>query len=140
MENLAADVFLKAFEKVDTFKARGGPFAAWLFRIAHNIVVAHHRRRSRGPTTTLEDNLPLTTDARDDLVAMGLDIGDVLSAMKEITDSQRQVIALRFGAGLSIQETAHALGKKEGAIKAMQHSAIQALRRHMVRMGHAVGS
>ena len=137
-KDLAADVFLKAFEKLGTFKAKGVPFAAWLFRIAHNMVVDHLRRRSRRPTTTLHENLPLTQEAPDDLVELGLTLEDVSAAMRELTDSQRQVIALRFGGSLSIAETADAMKKKEGAIKALQHSAIRALRRNLNKLGHEI--
>ena len=139
-EDVAADVFLKAFEKLNTFKVRGVPFAAWLFRIAHNMVVDHLRRRSRRPTTTLNENLPLFQDAPDELVEMGLTLEDISTAMKELTDSQRQVLALRFGGGLSIAETANSMKKKDGAIKAMQHSAIQALRRNLTKLGHQIGA
>ena len=137
-EDLAADVFLKAFEKLNTFKAKRVPFAAWLFRIAHNLVVDHLRRRSRRPTTELHEGLPLLDDAPDDLVVLGLTMDDVRSAMEEVTDAQRQVISLRFSGGLSIAETAQAMKKKEGAIKALQHSAINALRRQLARRGHEI--
>lgn len=137
-EDLASEVFLKAFEAVGDFKLKGVPFAAWLFRIAHNLVIDHVRRRNKRPTTELDERLPLTQDSPDELVELGLTSDDVKKAMTELTDSQRQVIALRFGAGLSLIETANATGKKEGAIKAMQHSAIQALRRAMAKQGHDV--
>ncbi len=136
-EDLAADVFLKALEGLGSYRARGVPFSAWLFRIAHNLVVDLLRRRSRRPTTILTDTLPLIQDAPDDLVVTGLTIAEVMDAMDEITDLQRQVIAMRFGAGLSVAETAQSIKKKEGAVKALQHSAIQALRRRMAQRGHA---
>ena len=139
-EDVASEVFLKALESVGSYRPRGVPFVAWLFRIAHNLVVDHHRRRSRRPTTTLEDTLPLTTETPDEIVAFGLDLSDVMDAMSDVTDAQRQVIALRFGADLSIAETAQAMKKKEGAIKALQNSAIQALRRRLALQGHDVAA
>lgn len=135
-EDLAAEVFLKAYEAIGSYSARGVPFGAWLFRIAHNLVVDHLRRRSRRPTTTLSDALPLFQADPEELVAQGLTIRDIYAAMQEITEAQRQVIALRFGAGLSIAETAQAMKRKEGAIKALQHSAIGALRRCLAKRGH----
>ena len=137
-EDLASEVFLKALQAVGDYKLKGAPFAAWLFRIAHNLIIDHVRRRNKRPTTELDDSLPLTQDSPDELVELGLTSDDVKKAMVELTDSQRQVIALRFGGSLSLAETAEAMGKKEGAIKAMQHSAIQALRRVMARQGHDI--
>ncbi|MEE9284110.1 MAG: sigma-70 family RNA polymerase sigma factor [Dehalococcoidia bacterium] len=139
-EDLAADVFLKALEGLGAYQVRGVPFSAWLFRIAHNLVVDHLRRRSRRPTTVLNDSLPLMQDAPDELVTLGLTIAEVMEAMHEITDLQRQVIAMRFGADLSVAETAQAIKKKEGAVKALQHSAIHALRRRLAQRGHTFAS
>ena len=137
-EDLAADVFLRALEAIDSYNSRGVPFAAWLFRIAHNLVVDHLRRRSRRPTSVLDESLPLLDDAPDDRVVAGLTIADILKVMPKITDSQRQVLALRFGAGLSVAETAGVMKKRDGAVKALQHSAIGALRRHLAKRGHEV--
>lgn len=137
-EDLASDVFLRALEAIDSYDTRGVPFAAWLFRIAHNLVVDHLRRRSRRPTAVLEESLPLHDDAPDDRVVAGLTIANILAAMPKITDAQRQVLALRFGAGLSVAETARAMNKRDGAVKALQHSAIGALRRHLAKQGHEV--
>lgn len=137
-EDLASDVFVKAIEASRSFKNQGVPFSAWLFRIAHNLMVDHLRRRAKRPTAELDEMLPMTDAAPDDAVIKTLASEDVTKAMQHLTDSQRQAVALRFGAGLSIQETAEAMGKREGAIKALQHSAIQALRRHLARQGHEI--
>ncbi len=94
-EDLAGEVFLKALESISSYKQRGLPFAAWLFRIAHNLVVDYVRRRAKRPTTQLEDDLPLLGDGPEDLVAMGLTMDDVRKAMVALTDNQRQVLALR---------------------------------------------
>ncbi len=59
------------------------------------------------------------------------DLQELRVAMAGLTDLQRQVISLRFGSDLSIVETAHAMNRNEGAVKALQHSAIRALRRLM---------
>ena len=59
--------------------------------------------------------------------------------MEGITEAQRRVIGLRFASELSIAETAQVMGKKEGAIKALQHSAIQAIRKRLRSEGFAFG-
>ncbi len=136
-EDLAAEVFLKAYVGIHTYSPRGLPFASWLFRIAHNLVIDHVRRRARRPTTVLDESVSLMSGNPEDEVVFGMTYAEVRAAMVEITDAQRQVIALRFGAELSIAETAEAMKKKEGAIKALQHSAIGALRQQLAKRGHS---
>lgn len=135
-EDLAADVFVKALQAIGSYSPRGAPFSAWLFRIAHNLVVDHLRRRARRPTEELDERLPLTGPPPDEQVAQILTMDHVRDAMKDITDAQQRVIALRFAADLSIAETAQIMGKSEGAIKALQHSAVQALRRRLKHHGY----
>jgi RNA polymerase sigma-70 factor (ECF subfamily) len=57
----------------------------------------------------------------------------VRTAMAALPESHRQVIALKFVAGLSNAEVAGILGRSEGAIKAVQHAALLSLRRRLVR-------
>ena len=135
-EDLASEVFLKALQGLDSYEPRGLPFSAWLFRIAHNLVVDHLRRKTRRPTEELDERMPLTDASPDEQVAQTMTLADVRKAMGTITEQQRKVIALRFAGGLSIAETAQVMGKKEGAIKALQHSAIQAVRRRLENDGY----
>jgi RNA polymerase sigma-70 factor (ECF subfamily) len=55
--------------------------------------------------------------------------------MRHLTELQQQVVALRFGAGMSLQETADIMGRSVNAIKNLQHKALGALRRHLEPMG-----
>ncbi len=137
-EDLAGDVFLKALQAIGSYKPGGAPFSTWLFKIAHNLVVDLLRRRSRRPTEELDEGIPLSTPPPDDEVATQMTVEDIRKAMVGITDAQQRVISLRFAGGLSIAETAEVLRKKEGAIKALQHSAIQSLRKILQREGYEV--
>ncbi|MBI2846433.1 MAG: sigma-70 family RNA polymerase sigma factor [Chloroflexi bacterium] len=128
VEDLTEDVFLKALESIGSFKWRGVPFAAWLFRIAHNAVIDHSRRK------VYRESLPFsgTEVAKDDPAKeaeLRIAMRDLKAALAQLTETQRQVITLRFAAGLSLKEAASVLGKNEGAVKAAQHSAVAALRR-----------
>ena len=138
-EDLAGEVFLKALQGLAAYTPTGVPFSAWLFRIAHNQVVDHLRRRARRPSQELNEQLPLTDPPPDDQVAQRLTLEAVHRAMEGITEAQRRVIGLRFASELSIAETAQVMGKKEGAIKALQHSAIQAIRKRLRSEGFAFG-
>ena len=138
-EDLAGEVSLKALQAIGSYKSRGVPISAWLFRIAHNQVVDHLCRRSRRRTEELDERLPMGDDPVDAQVAERMTLEDVRKAIRDITEAQQMVISLRFGAELFIAETAQAMGKKEGVIKALQHSAVQALRRRLQSGGYGAG-
>jgi RNA polymerase sigma-70 factor (ECF subfamily) len=131
-EDLTQQVFMNALESINSYKVREVPFSAWLYRIAHNQVVDCLRKRSRRPTLALDESLPLP--AEDDPAAeteLKLETEELVAATRKLTKAQQEVIALRFGAEMPIAEVACLLGKTEGAVKAMQHSAVAALRRIM---------
>ena len=134
-EDIAEDVFLRALESIRSFQWRGVPFSAWLFRIAHNLLTDRLRSKGRHEELALDEEMPLADTRQDpsDFVETKISVEHMLASMEHLTDAQRQVLALRFGSGLSITETAEAMNKNEGAIKALQHSAVHALRRHMAR-------
>ncbi len=131
-EDIAAEVFVRMIESIHRFKWKGHPFSSWLFRIAHNLVVDFYRKRSRKRMVSLEDTTPVLEAAAYDADAhMDLELAmtEVGKAMENLTALQREVITLRFAAGLSIAETARSLGKKDNAVKALQHAGIKKLRR-----------
>ena len=130
-EDIAAEVFLRAIESIGNYEDQGVPFAAWLYRIAHARVVDFWRSSKRHQTAPLED--PLLQEelsSQDD----GIDI-DFLqhrllaTALRQLTDDQQNVIVLKFRQGLSNAEIAQVLGKTEGAVKALQWRALEALAR-----------
>lgn len=132
-EDLTQQVFLNALESISSYRWKGAPFAAWLFRIAHNQVIDHYRRFSKVQTTTLE--MPVATHDPDpvDMVEQEMDIERIRKAIGCLTDLQQEVISLRFVGELSTAETAKIMGRKEGAVKALQHSALAALKRTLSR-------
>jgi len=127
-EDIAAEVFVRAFESLDAFRERGLPMEAWLFRIAHNLVVDRFRRDSRFPRSEESD-----VEIQDDADPAGLAeqrvlMGDVRRAMEHLTPDQREVVRLRFFGGLSSKETAAVMRKKDGAVREMQRAALEKLR------------
>ena len=128
-EDMTQQVFVKAFESIPSFRWKGVPLSAWLFRIARNMVIDHVRKIKKRPTVPFEESL-VSSDSNTQLeIERKLDIEQLVSATKRITTAQRQVISLRFAGGLSIAEVARVMGKNQGAVKALQHSAIVALRK-----------
>lgn len=131
-EDLAEEVFMRVLEAIDRFQWREAPFSAWLFRIAHNAVISQRRKESaRGKSGQLTDTLPVDSAGPEELVENRLALNEVMQAAQKLPEAQRQVIALRFGAGLSVAETAQAMGKGEGNVKVIQHKAITKLREMM---------
>ncbi len=135
-EDIAQEVFLKALNSLHRFKFTGPPFAAWLFRIAHNLIIdrARHIKSASAATygapTSLDNALAVAGDQNVEQQALlALDMEALQEALGKVTKLQRQVVELRFIAGLSLAETAGVMGRKENAIKALQHSALGALRR-----------
>lgn len=131
-EDLAEEVFMKVLEAIDRFQWREAPFSAWLFRIAHNAVISKRRKEtSRGKSTQLTDIYATDAAGPEILVESRLAVREVMAAAQKLPDAQRQVIALRFGAGLTVAETARAMGKGDGNVKVIQHKAIAKLREMM---------
>ena len=127
-EDMTQQVFLNALQSISSFKWKGVPFSAWLFRIAHNQVVDYFRSKKR-TTVPLDESLVSSSDNPQSATERKLDIEQLILATKQLTEAQREVISLRFAGELSIAQVAKAMGKSQGAVKALQHSAIVALRK-----------
>ena len=130
-EDLVGQVFLKALESISSFKWRGVPVSAWLFRIAHNQVIDYRRTSKAKLHSLLEESL--VSDGTDPALEAerSFDIHQVVQAMGHLTKAQRDVIELRFVGGLSTDEVAKVLGRSQGAVKVLQHSALVALRKRL---------
>ena len=128
-EDLTQLVFVKALEALPRYEARGIPFGGWLFRLARNAIIDQIRTR-RDHISLVSAATRATDDAGpEEHAALRDDFERVAQAMTELTDDQREVIELRFFAGLSVLETAVAMGRQEGTVRGLQFRAIAALRR-----------
>lgn len=124
---LAADVFVQAVQGIRRYRYRGVAFRAWLFRIARNLVADHHRKAARTTTETLSAEFGETlgeADFAENLV----DRRTLLTTLGQLTPEQQEVVALRFFEGLSLAEVAQTTGRRTGAVKALQHRALQRMR------------
>ncbi|UCH42384.1 MAG: sigma-70 family RNA polymerase sigma factor [Dehalococcoidales bacterium] len=132
-EDLTQQVFVNALKAISSYRVKGAPFSAWLYRIAHNQVVDYLRKKKKRAAVPLNEDWVASKD-RDprQVVEQNLDIEQLLSATKRLTEAQREVISLRFAGELPIAQVAKIMGKSQGAIKALQHSAIVALRKVML--------
>jgi RNA polymerase sigma-70 factor (ECF subfamily) len=132
-EDLTAQVFARMLEAIQEGRAWRTSFSGWLYRIAHNLVVDHYRRRGRATFVELEEAQPIVADEGDPVrkVEARLESEHLRAALAKLTEEQAQVIALRFLDEFSIAEVAAMMDKTEGAIKALQYRAVLALRRVM---------
>lgn len=136
-EDVTAEVFLKVLGALPGFRWREAPFSAWLFRIAYNAVVDHHRRNGvRGDQVELPFALTVSDAGPEELVERMLTADEIRRAAVRLTEAQRQVLQLRFAAGLSLAETAKVLGKSIGNVKATQHHALARLKKLIQEAGH----
>lgn len=138
-EDLTHDVFVRAFAALPRFRWQGS-LAPWLMRCAHNRVANHWRSQGRRPELLSFDqedegeerSMLLAVDGDfDEALAVRITTDEVLAAMAQLTDLQQQVLALRFGAGLSLVETAAVMQRSVNAVKNLQHHAVAGLRRQL---------
>jgi len=128
-EDLTSETFVRALRGADKFADQGKPLGAWLFRIAHNLAVDHLRSAKRRPMSAmLHDDITDGIDAPAVAYERKHDIRLLHASLGVLTESERQVVALRFGAELKPEQIGQILGKKAGAVRWLQHSAITKLR------------
>ena len=124
-EDLASQVFVRAFEALPRFRTGQGTVRSWLFAIAHNLAVSHHR--SRRATQSIDDHdLRDASPPLDERAVRDDDLARLRRALASLTDDQRRVIELRL-AGLSGIEISTAVGKSHTAVKMLQHRALEQL-------------
>ena len=129
-EELAGDVFVKALERIDTFKWRGVPMQAWLFRIAHNLVVDYLRKNSRRKSTSLDEALDIaSSDSPENETLLNIQREEIVAAMEHLTPAQREVVTLRFFGELTSKEVADVVKRSHGAVRELQSSAMKTLRK-----------
>jgi RNA polymerase sigma factor (sigma-70 family) len=131
-DGTANEVFLRVFRGIGTFDGSEDKFRSWVFAIAHNRIIDERRRRSRRPAEVPASEAPeVPTEQAPDAADLALGrLGDdrLRLLLDGLSPEQREVLLLRVVADLSIEDTARALGKRPGAVKALQHRAIRSLR------------
>ncbi len=132
-EDLTGQTFLKAWDAIGDYEWRDHPFGAWLFRIAHNLVVDHHRSRREvygldDATQQLEAKASRDDVRPERVLAEMISMERVRHAIGRLTEEQQQVLVLRFFEGLDTGEVAELMGKRRGAIRGLQFRALSALR------------
>ncbi len=131
-EDIAGDVFLKAIDSLGSYEKRGIPMQAWLFKIAHNLVVDFLRQSSKRKTVDIDSVTVRSEESLEKITENNIEVEKVKEAMEELTREQREVISLRFFGELTSKETAAIMGKSDGAVREMQRAATVKLRALLV--------
>ena len=126
--DLASKVYLEAVEGIDRYVYRGKPLLAWLYRIARNVVADYLKAQQRESAALQEAATRL--EAHDPGPASQVaDREDLLAALRQLTEDQQQVIALRYYSGLTTEEIAQAIDRSERAVYSLEVRALASLRR-----------
>jgi RNA polymerase sigma-70 factor (ECF subfamily) len=135
-EDLTSETFLRALRRLSSFTWQGRDVGAWFVTIARNLVADHYKSSRYRLEMTTDDMTtvsppsgPQLTDGPESCVLEAMQNKVLLEAVKQLNPEQQECIVLRFLQGLSVAETAQAMGKNDGAIKALQYRAIRALGR-----------
>jgi RNA polymerase sigma-70 factor (ECF subfamily) len=129
-EDLTERVFMQALENLPRYQHRGAPFSAWLFRIAHNLVANWHRDTGRHPSAPLED-AGERVDQRADPFRDALNSEEqreLRQVVHRLPPDRQMLLQMKFVEERSNLEIAREMGRTEGAIKALLHRTLVALR------------
>lgn len=130
-EDIASDVFLRLLEAVQDGRGPRLNLKGWLLSTASHLVTDHLRRAYRRPTEPITDALVDPIAAPADEFDHRQQSRDFERAYAFLTHEQQHVLALRFGEGYSLEDTAEVLKKNVNAVKALQFRALSSLQRHM---------
>lgn len=131
-DDVVGEVFLQVARNLAGFEGEYPAFRSWIFVIAHHRLIDERRRRSRRPEDPAE--IPISVAAAIDVEGEAIDdLGTqrVIALLDDLTTDQKSVVLLRIVADLSLEQTAEVLGKRVGAIKALQKRAFDRLRKSL---------
>jgi RNA polymerase sigma-70 factor (ECF subfamily) len=130
--DLTADVFRRFLQATANGNGPNEHLRAWLYRVAHNIVIDHYRRQQHQPSAPLEEKWASVDDDPGKAAELEMQCEYVRAALRHLTADQQQIIVLKFLEGLTNHEIAEVTQKSVGSVKSLQHRALAALRRHLV--------
>ncbi len=129
-EDLTHEIFLKAWKNIKGYKSQGFPFSSWLYQIARNQVIDYYRlKKNELSLETIDTDIVKVASSNEADLDRSLDVSRVKTMMKVLNSDQQDVLLLRFVEGLSHREIAEALHKSEGAVRLIQHRAINELKK-----------
>ncbi len=129
-EDAASETFAKVVREIGRFKWRGAGFEGWLFRIARNVIVDMQRRGGREMLTgeMMEPPEASREGVPEAVVTSVESAAELRAVLDRLPPEQREVLLLRFGAGLDTNETGRAMDRNANAIRQLQLRALRNVR------------
>ena len=135
-EDISSDVFIRLLEAIHAGRGPDSNIKGWLIGTASHVIADHMRKRYRRPENELHESIPdlkpgpvSEVDAREEQRLLK-------DAYSQLTDEQQNVLALRFGQGYSLEETAEVMKKNVNAIKALQFRALNSIQRKIGKVDY----
>ena len=132
-EDLTAKVFHRALNHIPNYNNKGAPFAAWLYRIAHNLVANWHRDHKRRKVVALEHvTLSSKKEENPHQAAEQRDSQELLlAAIQKLPPERQELLTLKFIERMSNADIGQVMGRSEGAIKSLYHRTLVSLKEHL---------
>ncbi|MFV0258323.1 MAG: RNA polymerase sigma factor [Acidimicrobiales bacterium] len=132
-EDVTSEVFLGMLRGLTRFEGSQADFRRWLMTIAHRRLVDERRRSMRNPHELIDPQLMQQRPSPNNITELkAIAVNeDLITAFSRLTDAQREVLALRFVADVSLQDVAAIVGRPVAAVKSLQSRGLAALRREM---------
>lgn len=129
-EDICSRVFLRALRHIERYEDRGYPFSAWLYRIAHNLVVNWYRDRERSDEISLADQYPppRMDGVVEDRIEKENETEGLLSVIQGLPEDRKELLILKHVEGLTNTEIGEIMDRTEGAVKALYHRTLESLR------------
>jgi RNA polymerase sigma-70 factor (ECF subfamily) len=136
-EDLTARTFYKALANLERYRYRGLPFSAWLYRIAHNLVANWHRDRKRRGGVPLDAVAMIGKggDSAQEFAESHERVEVLRDAISGLPVDRQELLVLKYTTELSNREIGKVMGRSEGAVKALYHRTLMALRKDLERRG-----
>jgi RNA polymerase sigma-70 factor (ECF subfamily) len=133
-EDLAADVFVAVAEGIGRFRGSEARFRSWVFTIAYRRLADLHRRTGRrrtepAPPDVIAEHVRPGDGEGDGLRAIGT--RSALARIAALPPAQAEVVLLRVVGDLSVEDVAAIVGRRPGAVRALQHRALQRLAKEL---------
>jgi len=136
-ENIVGEVFLQVARDVEGFEGDERRFRAWVFTIAHHRLIDARRYAARRPVDLVEEppepDVPVDDAADQAMARIGAD--EVKRVLGGLTEDQQSVLMLRVIGDLTVDEVAKTVGKRPGAVKALQRRGLAAVKRELESQG-----
>ena len=129
-EDLCSRVFIRALRHIERYEDRGYPFSAWLYRIAHNLIVNWYRDRERTDEVPLADQYPPPTinGSVEDRIEIRDENNQLMKVINSLPEDRKELLVLKHVDGLTNLEIGQIMDRTEGAIKALYHRTLESLR------------